>query len=778
MAFLLAFSPSGLFAKSQRPEKVFVIHSYDDSGQEGWYFQKRIRKAFKKSGIDADIRHFYFNLITGIDPETGKSLNESQFIKEINEFSPDILLINDDAAFDYILKHNSQLIKKIPAVFSGVSVAEWDRNEYPLLCGIVDRIDLAENGEISKRILNAQNPTSVLDHEEWDNKLREQIYENISDSSRFVNNGDFHIGRQDRPYLSSHFGDKVVFNFISVKRRDMNHSTDEDKLKGLENTFVIYSLASLNDESQIQIKYDICSNSTINLSPYPQLTAIREQFSPFSKKNERFIDRGRSDREKSSSIQFLGGYFTSLDIQIKDQVDLASRVLKGENPLDITTGIHSKDYYMDWYAMKMMETPLKYKDFKSEFTIVNVPLAVKFKTISIILGILLTALIAYFIAHISVIIWRNRKKKKTSLIKEMDTERKRRVLSMRGMESEFFTLQNQLFRFYFEFTKRHNTESPYFTLATIREWVDPASLSNFESIVTDSTKIKKDRRTRIRMNIAGEGYHWWDVYYRVSGSLHNAFTGVLINIDEIVADEERVKSNVKLAEEVAAKEYFIANITHDIRTPLNAIAGFSQIMVEGCSSEEAAEYSEIISDNADQMLNLIDDAIKSSLDDVDNIVNYRMSPVDISKVTSRSYYTNLVLVPPYLQFIFDNPKTSKPVMVNADIYYLNRVINNLIGNAFKYTPQGSVTFGWRLINYGEKVEIFVKDTGIGISKEDQKSVFERFFTTKNNLAGTGLGLYITKRIIDNHGGEMKLDSELGSGSKFSCILPVIKEDKK
>ena len=590
----------------------------------------------------------------------------------------------------------------IPAVFAGVTDAEWDKSRFPLLCGFIDKVDLDANREISKEIFGVDNPVIVPSGDE---------HETISKAS-------------------SGYG------------------------------------------CQIQAGYDIFSNAVINLCDIPQLTAIREQFNPSGAHQSRHSDYTRN------GIRFLGGYFTGIDTQIGDQVESAVRILNGESPAEIGVGIHGKGYYLDWNAMRQIDPPLKYKDFKSKFQIVNIPFWRPFRTLAIILAIVLTLLICYFLTRLFIKIWKINQARKFDIIQAMNTERKRRTLSMRGMEAEFFTLQNNLFRFYFAFTKRHNVDSPYYTVSNLSKWVDPVSMSNFNSIVADSTKIKKDRRTRIRMNIAGEGYHWWDVYYRVSDSLHDAFSGVLIMIDELVEDEEKVKANVKLAEEVASKEYFIANITHDIRTPLNAVAGFSQIMVDGCTAEEAAEYSSIISDNADQMLNLIDEAVTSSLDDVDNIANYRISAVDIAKVATRSYNTNLVLVPPYLQFIFEEDNKGKPVMVNADIYYLNRVINNLINNAFKYTPQGSVTFGWKLIDSGSKVEIYVRDTGIGIDNKEQEDVFERFFTTKNNLAGTGLGLYITKKIIDNLGGSIKLKSSLGSGSTFSCILPVIQEEKK
>jgi signal transduction histidine kinase len=113
----------------------------------------------------------------------------------------------------------------------------------------------------------------------------------------------------------------------------------------------------------------------------------------------------------------------------------------------------------------------------------------------------------------------------------------------------------------------------------------------------------------------------------------------------------------------------------------------------------------------------------------------------------------------------------------ADPIRTSQVINNFLSNAFKYTLQGSVTLGWVISDDGSSVEIYVADTGIGISEEDSKLVKERFGMVKGNYKGTGLGLDICCSIIEKQNGEYGFTSKLGQGSRFWFRLPISDSQK-
>ena len=247
-----------------------------------------------------------------------------------------------------------------------------------------------------------------------------------------------------------------------------------------------------------------------------------------------------------------------------------------------------------------------------------------------------------------------------------------------------------------------------------------------------------------------------------------------VNIDDIVENERYVQNSMEKADEVATKQNFIANITHDIRTPLNAISGFAQLLAEGCDAEERVMYSEIISTNTEQLLNLIDSAVNKPTDSTDGL-SFKIRRIDISRLIDDSYRTNSILTPSHLKFLYE-PWGKDGIMVKADPVRTSQVLNNLINNAFKYTPNGSVTLGWKVLETERQIEVYVVDTGIGISEEDSKHIMDRYGMAQGNKKGTGLGLDICAKIIAVQNGSYGFTSKPGEGSRFWFRLPLDTEE--
>ena len=134
----------------------------------------------------------------------------------------------------------------------------------------------------------------------------------------------------------------------------------------------------------------------------------------------------------------------------------------------------------------------------------------------------------------------------------------------------------------------------------------------------------------------------------------------------------------------------------------------------------------------------------------------------------RIYHTFEVQMPKHLAFNFVQPE--EDVLIEVDESRLRQVIGNFLTNAGKFTPKGSVTLGWIKDMQTGKVELYVEDTGIGLSEEDRTMVFSRFYKKDEFKQGTGLGLSICKAIVVRLGGSIKVRSELGKGSRFSVFL--------
>ncbi len=254
------------------------------------------------------------------------------------------------------------------------------------------------------------------------------------------------------------------------------------------------------------------------------------------------------------------------------------------------------------------------------------------------------------------------------------------------------------------------------------------------------------------------------------------------NLEELVAErtdelkktnKELEKAKIKAESSDKLKTAFLANMSHEIRTPMNAILGFSDLLSQEMPEKKKDAYIQIIQEKGKLLLQLINDVIDIAKIESDQMVVIKQE-FDLEKLIED------------VQIVFskkikdnDKPITLKikkgnlPCLIFSDEIRVKQIVNNLVDNAVKYTDEGEVE-----IEYGVKnnlVEICVKDTGIGIPKEKQNIIFNRF--ERVNISegrlkeGTGLGLAISKKLAILLGGELKVISEWGKGSQFSLILP-------
>ena len=225
---------------------------------------------------------------------------------------------------------------------------------------------------------------------------------------------------------------------------------------------------------------------------------------------------------------------------------------------------------------------------------------------------------------------------------------------------------------------------------------------------------------------------------------------------------------IKAQEADKMKNAFIANMSHEIRTPLNAIVGFSRLITETDNASEQQEYLTIINNNSDLLLQLINDILDFAKIE-SGTLNYNLSWVDLKDVCQEVYISQSLKMTSDVALLY-NGDMLPSVRLRTDTQRIEQVLLNLLSNAIKCTIQGFVSLSYEV--EGDFVRVSVTDTGIGIDKEKQASVFERFVKLDDFRQGTGLGLSICKMIIEKLGGEIGLRSELGKGSTFWFTLPL------
>ena len=215
------------------------------------------------------------------------------------------------------------------------------------------------------------------------------------------------------------------------------------------------------------------------------------------------------------------------------------------------------------------------------------------------------------------------------------------------------------------------------------------------------------------------------------------------------------------------KSAFLANMSHEIRTPLNAIVGFSSLLAETDSRNERQEYIKIVQENNELLLQLISDILDLSKIEAGTF-NFVYTNVDVNETCAEIIKSMSMKVSKGVELIFEEPLPE--CYLYTDKNRFTQVISNFINNALKFTQQGCITLGYEQVSH-QKIKFYVRDTGMGIPKEKQKSVFERFVKLNTFVQGTGLGLSICKSIVSQMGGEIGVDSTEGVGSCFWFTHP-------
>lgn len=218
------------------------------------------------------------------------------------------------------------------------------------------------------------------------------------------------------------------------------------------------------------------------------------------------------------------------------------------------------------------------------------------------------------------------------------------------------------------------------------------------------------------------------------------------------------------------KSLFLANMSHEIRTPLNAIEGFSRVIVETDSPEDRMKFFEIIESNNNRLQSLVNEILDLSRVESGEIVMKKVE-TDLNELCTSIKNLFKFRCPDSVKLEWHKPLM--PVTFTTDPNRLTQVFSNLISNSLKHTSSGNISYGYEVINDGQQIQFFVKDTGSGIAKEDIEHIFETYVsrdaeTTKN---GYGLGLPLCKIIIEKMGGTISVESEVGKGSAFTFVMP-------
>ena len=236
--------------------------------------------------------------------------------------------------------------------------------------------------------------------------------------------------------------------------------------------------------------------------------------------------------------------------------------------------------------------------------------------------------------------------------------------------------------------------------------------------------------------------------------------------DTIQENIEKLKGLDELRKEL------IGNVSHDLRTPIATIRGFAETLamkIDTYNKEEQEKYLNIIVKSCEKLQSLVSDLFELSKLET-NQIELEKEPFSISELILDNIGKYKLMVNEK-NIHFNTVIADDLPLVNADISKIDRVVQNLIDNAIKFTdPNGTITLGLK-VNENKQVEVSISDTGIGIKKEEIPHIFDRYYKGKSK-GSTGLGLAIVKKIVELHQTTISVDSALNKGSSFSFLLPA------
>lgn len=302
----------------------------------------------------------------------------------------------------------------------------------------------------------------------------------------------------------------------------------------------------------------------------------------------------------------------------------------------------------------------------------------------------------------------------------------------------------------------------------------PRVRQSYQELVEGKANYVKEEFRIVTNDNGNEIIDWMEVNAAVDDTDENGRPVSLVGSLLLITERKKQENALILAKEQASesdrlKSAFLANMSHEIRTPLNAIVGFSNLLANTDDEEKKEKFIGIIENNNQLLLQLISDILDLAKVEA-NTLEFIYHPTDLNDLIRNLESTVRMRVKPGVVLNFT--LGAAECVVRTERNRLSQVIINLLTNACKFTDRGSITFGYEL--RGNEIYFFVRDTGIGIAPEKQKSVFQRFTKLNNFVQGTGLGLSISQSIIEKMEGRIGVESPgEGLGSTFWFTIPYL-----
>lgn len=745
------------------PKRISLIYSMAKNDIGNKKLEKLLYEEFRQQGIEPIFDKFYVDCA---------KLNEKEEVEHARKYldlleskSTDLILIMGDQATYSFLSTRHRLLSSIPVVACNVRfpneelIEEYDLKKVYVLR---DSPDLKRNIDFIKALYPHNDMEIIynidftyLGHKSFDKLSKvvdRQSVRVLGYQKAFVQESDYEHLTEMIEYFNLTPGlvnDHVKRNGLTISLCPFRYIRGASLLVMLEQ-----SKREQKNQAFLLDKLDMMAIPIVTALNIPSFSCIREGF--------------------GENAKIVGGYMATEGISAKATADLATRLLKKEKTGMPKIRDLEKEYVLDWtyfseYAGDISNVP-------KDVHIINYPFYDRYRKELYILGGLFV--LSFILVTISLLRTHRRSLIERRNLQMLQEVHKRLSLSVDGGKISLWNIQEGVLEFDDNYTQLVGLEQRRFTKEDMIQYTHPDDVQLLSSFYETLHQSPGMQIQRIRFCFGKEGadYEWYEL--RCS-SLKDArgeimLAGTMQNIQKLVEHEHQLILAKQIAEKAELKQSFLNNMSHEIRTPLNAIVGFTNLLIaEGADEiepEEKATMLEIINTNNELLLKLVNDVLEISRLDSGNL-SFDIKECDITKIVKEIYMTYQTLIQPSLNFLLELDETVS-LPANIDSLRFTQVISNFLNNANKFTKEGTITLGGKIDKEHREVCVYVKDTGKGIDDKELMMIFDRFYKTDEFEQGSGLGLSISKVIIERLAGRIEVDSEVGKGSCFSVVLSL------
>lgn len=727
-----------------RQKNIAVVYSFGMQDRVHSSIDELIPDLFEDAGVDANICSHY---LSSQIAENKLSSSIRNFVDTVFGGNADIVMLYGDRALNSFIEH-PEIIKNCPVVFAGVNFPnEVSIRRIPNLYGYCDIPDYAENVRFIHN-LRGKTKILVLTSDYATNKYGiQEVYtqarQNNIDTEQIYSNDSF----------------PLTFDMYLKQRQALDRSKHDYSyirlipFANVEGLALVQVIRNSSNDSNIvfmQVDTDIAAFSFLSLSRIPILNVLYYGF--------------------QSNMQMCGGYFASKETIAADWVGLATQLLSGVSPSNKIEN-SKKRYYIDYNVLNKLSVDVS--SLPSESVIVGQSWTERHKTLTLLLkfSFVFVVIVLIYILVQSRIKIHSIKKANKSIAEEHQFL----LNSISSSDAICGKVQDG----YIYLTAKYTNVDvgklkPKMSLQEFLNYIHPDDRERFVknfSHISERNRFSSQYRCDVYLN---KHYVWYEVTYSVIKNSNGSWVaaGVFHNIQSIVDDEQILVRNREIIEKTELKQAFLENMTHEIRSPLNSIVGFSNLLSSPdaamLSKEDKQNFKNLMGDNISNLLSLLDEILElSHLQTGEMVFNNKSYPV--SKLTKDVYLSFQVIINPGLNLIFESSDVD--MIVQVDKLRFTQVLMNFLTNSNKFTSHGHILIGSSYDSERNEARIYVSDTGKGMSPDKIDTIFDRFAKADEKDKGTGIGLSLCSIIAKRLGGRIEVVSELGKGSTFTFVLP-------